>query len=123
MTSGCATVKSVIARYHPQMSLGHKTSIGVCEQAYLCGKLAEVVGLLPERVSRQSIHEAHQTVWEVMLCQPCYHLFLLHVWSRRDVQDQEAQLLPQPAFKMTGKEQSHSIAALCGNIINMDDAT
>lgn len=65
--------------------------------AYLVPELFEIDGLLSEWFSRQTINEGHHAMGEVVLRQPCHYFLLLHVWSRRHIDDQVAKVLPVSA--------------------------
>lgn len=67
--------------------------------AYLTDERFEEVGLVSEWVVNESVAERHDPVWKVVLGQPGHHALLLHVRATRDVNDQVAQVLPEPGKK------------------------
>jgi len=64
-------------------------------------ELAKVVGLLAQRLGRQTIHECNHAMWEIMLGKPTDNHSLLHVRSSCYVQYQVAKLMPVPTAEQT----------------------
>uniref|UniRef100_A0A182J4Q5 Uncharacterized protein n=1 Tax=Anopheles atroparvus TaxID=41427 RepID=A0A182J4Q5_ANOAO len=66
----------------------------VHDQVLLEDEVAQVGGLVAERVGRESVGERDEPVRKVVLAEPGEHALLLHVGPASDVNEQVAELLP-----------------------------
>jgi len=81
-------------------------NLAIQRVTYFLNEMAEIVSLLAQRLSRQTVHECHHAVWEVMSGKPTDNHSLLHVRSSCYIEYQIAKLMPVPSTQQITHSQA-----------------